>query len=709
MWRFTTPVRGDRIVAVSSSQGDGLNWLYHHVELRSDGTVWSWGNNSNGQLGDGTTDDSTVPVKAIGLDHIVGITAGCQYTLALRDDGTVWGMGRNNFGQLGIWPADHTSGVNTKPENIHPVPAQVEGVDGVQQVSANWHNSSALRYDGTVWGWGNNVSGSLGLGFSMVSSTSYVDAPTPCAGLTQVTAIANARYNTYALREDETVWAAGRTSGLGGPQTVTDGNWQQVPGLRHILSVSAQSGASTESNHALAADSSGRVWYWDYTRRTPVAVPGISSAAAISAGVPCDMVLLRDGSAVFECYGPDGFIDPVPLSVGDLASVSAGMFDADHGPLGLRSAFAIGVDGSLYSFDSETGNYIVPFHTPDGTALRDPNGPSLAPGLTADTPYNWVGLGQRATFTEDAAWRGGIFSVRVEGVELAPEAYSANAGEFLIDGSVFNHAGSYDVEVWSENYLDARYTAEVVDSPGLPVTDVSGIPDGWATGPVTFTLTPSGDADPFSVRYALGDDEMSEYTAPVEVSAEGTTTLSFFTTDDAGQVEATKTATIKIDSGKPVTTIDGLPDNGISRTPVTFSLSSADDVSCVVPGAIRYVLDSVQPTATYTTPVQVTTGGQHTVTYWAKDVAGNKESAHTATFTISTEAARVSGADRYETASLVCASTFATGSCDAVVIATGADFPDALCAAGLAGAVEGPVLLTPKNAAPTWSSTKLFA
>jgi alpha-tubulin suppressor-like RCC1 family protein len=73
----------------------------HTVYLKTDGTVWAWGNNSNGQLGDGTTTQSTSPVQVSGLSNVTAIAAGATHTVALKTDGTVWAWGDNSNGQLG--------------------------------------------------------------------------------------------------------------------------------------------------------------------------------------------------------------------------------------------------------------------------------------------------------------------------------------------------------------------------------------------------------------------------------------------------------------------------------------------------------------------------------------------------------------------------------------------------------------------------------
>src|SRR5205823_835287 len=77
----------------------GGNWSSFAV--KSDGTVWAWGANDQGQLGDGTTTNRTTPVQVTGLTGVTAIAAGGWHTLALKSDGTIWGWGGNWAGQLG--------------------------------------------------------------------------------------------------------------------------------------------------------------------------------------------------------------------------------------------------------------------------------------------------------------------------------------------------------------------------------------------------------------------------------------------------------------------------------------------------------------------------------------------------------------------------------------------------------------------------------
>lgn len=143
------------------------------MALKSDGTVWSWGDNSYGQLGNGSTLGETVPVPVQGLTKVKEIATGPSHALALREDGSVWAWGQNGYGQLG----NGTS-------NSNDIPVQVPGISNVIAIAAGSSHSLALTSDGTVWAWGNNANGRLGDG-----TTSIRYRPVPISGLTNVVSI----------------------------------------------------------------------------------------------------------------------------------------------------------------------------------------------------------------------------------------------------------------------------------------------------------------------------------------------------------------------------------------------------------------------------------------------------------------------------------------------------------------------------------------
>jgi alpha-tubulin suppressor-like RCC1 family protein len=118
----------------------------HSLVVRQDGTVWAWGDNFRGQLGNGTRDSGqTTPAQVPGLSDVVAVAAGWEHSLALKLDGTVWAWGSNHFGQLG----------NVALEDS-PLPVQVQGLQGVSSISARLDLSAAVKSDGTVWQWGSD-------------------------------------------------------------------------------------------------------------------------------------------------------------------------------------------------------------------------------------------------------------------------------------------------------------------------------------------------------------------------------------------------------------------------------------------------------------------------------------------------------------------------------------------------------------------------
>jgi alpha-tubulin suppressor-like RCC1 family protein len=155
----STPVQVNGLAGVTAIAAGDL----HSLALRTDGTVWAWGYNYAGQLGNGTTTHSSVPVQVSGLSDVTAIAAGSaqgDHSLALRTDGTVWAWGYNYAGQLG-------NGTTTNS----PTPVQVSGLSDVTAIAAGFNHSLALRTDGTVRAWGNNFAGQLGNGTTTNSPT----------------------------------------------------------------------------------------------------------------------------------------------------------------------------------------------------------------------------------------------------------------------------------------------------------------------------------------------------------------------------------------------------------------------------------------------------------------------------------------------------------------------------------------------------------
>jgi alpha-tubulin suppressor-like RCC1 family protein len=180
--------------------------------VKSDGTVFAWGLNTAGALGNGstTTGFSTTPVQVSGLTSVTSIAGGDLGAYALRGDGTVWAWGSNREGQLGNGQQCNAN-VNVPCESR--VPVRVSNLTDVTSIAGGRYNGYAVKGDGTAWAWGANSNGALGDGVDCTQANiefpCAARVPVQVSGLTDVTRVASFEYGGYALHEDQTLSAWG--------------------------------------------------------------------------------------------------------------------------------------------------------------------------------------------------------------------------------------------------------------------------------------------------------------------------------------------------------------------------------------------------------------------------------------------------------------------------------------------------------------------
>lgn len=306
--------------------------------LLEDGTIVSWGQNDEGQLGNGPMGGngplgtypkpSITPVRVTGLKDIIQIEAGDKHGLALRKDGTVWAWGNREDGAVG----------DGQPKTLRPLkaigPTQVPGLQGITQIAATRRHNLALRADGKVMAWGLNHDGQLGNGTrdNGWSPVEVSGLDLPAVGLAKVgrvvaiaAGVASFAGNSFsgAVRDDGTVWTWGSGvagvsgNGVANPSPDDPGGRNllpvQVNGLTNVKAISFGDGHAA----ALLRDGTLRMWGHngfgqlgvsttnDYSFK-PTPVKGITNVSAIYLGSFRSVAVRTDGSVWIWGFGSSG-------------------------------------------------------------------------------------------------------------------------------------------------------------------------------------------------------------------------------------------------------------------------------------------------------------------------------------------------------------------------------------------------------------------
>jgi hypothetical protein len=265
LWTWGTNTNGqlgdgsgtNRSTPVTTTSG-GITWKQvsagtdHTAAIKTDGTLWTWGRNYGGALGTNNTTNRNTPVTTFaGGTDWKQVSTGNQFTAAIKTDGTLWIWGYNNFGQLGT---------NALSNRSTPVTTFAGGTNWQQVSASNASHTAAIKTDGTLWIWGNGGNGQLGTNALSNRSTPV----TTFAGGTnwqQVSCDGDATVNghTAAIKTDGTLWTWGTgTSGQLGNNTASGSstpittfaggtNWKQV---------------SCGGYHTAAIKTDGTLWTW---------------------------------------------------------------------------------------------------------------------------------------------------------------------------------------------------------------------------------------------------------------------------------------------------------------------------------------------------------------------------------------------------------------------------------------------------------------
>jgi alpha-tubulin suppressor-like RCC1 family protein len=273
----------------------------HSLALSSDGTVWAWGDNEYGELGDGNFIQSDSPVKVVGLSDITQIAAGSVWSLALRSDGTVWAWGNNLYNDLGPQVQD--------VYDNRDVPVQVTGLSGVTQIAAGGSFGMAIQTTvklgflrHSLWTWGQETWGQVGNGqLTDPFSPGGVINPYQVTGIPAPAAIAAGTYSAMMVGTDGSVWGWGQdlfgNLGVGSgngilyspTQTLNPGSGiiQLAAGYDDVLGLRSDGTVVAWGNNSNGQLGDGTTT----TRVTPVQVSGLSGVSQVSAGLDYNLAV----------------------------------------------------------------------------------------------------------------------------------------------------------------------------------------------------------------------------------------------------------------------------------------------------------------------------------------------------------------------------------------------------------------------------------
>lgn len=583
---LTLKARGFRTGWTTSDQGSATYTMNyglinagenHSLAVKQDATLWRWGSNSEGQLGDGTTGSlKTLPTQLASY-AVKGISGGALHTLVLKTDGTVWATGRNDEGQLGD---------RSFTDRLTPV--QSFGLTGMTAVEAGSKFSLALKSDQTVWSWGANDKGQLGNG-----NQNNNNKPVKITTIIGVTALAAGTRHSLALKSDGTVWAWGdNTNGQIGKATF--GGTQltpfQIPNLSGVIAIAAGS----DTSFAVKPDGSLYAWGWggggmlgdglNVSYSSPTAITTVTNAKGVAVGGDTSYVLRTDGTVRSFGNNANGELgvgatpsfSSTPMSITTLSNIVAISAGTDHAlaldASGIVWAWGAGALGQVGDGAQTSRN--VPIKVSEAGFAWKTATPRLSPSSQTFTGSGTVGV------TCDTV--GATLRYTLNG----PDPTDINSGSPVVNNQVtVNEPGTLRVRAFATGLADSNVAVGVYEiriaAPSFTFP---------SAGNVTASTTTPGSR----IHYRL--DGFSPTTADPwvatgsTISYQRTATLRAIAAKD-GYITSSESKANLFFSNGTVATPTASPAPGSYPAPISVSLTST------TPNAtIRYTTDSSTPT-----------------------------------------------------------------------------------------------------------------
>ena len=613
----------------------------HTVAIRDDGTLWAWGYNYYGQLGDGSTTQRNTPVQ-VGTDNDWSqVAAGYGYTVAIKDDGTLWAWGDNENGQLG----NGTSGALW----FATTPVQEATMsDNWSFVSAGYDHTVAIKDDGTLWSWGYNAQGALGNGDS--GSGKYEHTPVQEATMSDNWSYASGgSVHTVAIKTNGELWTWGYNSY--GQIGNGDSGWDKFIDTPFRVGTDEWSYAAAGYSHTVAIRDDGTLWAWgsndvgqlgDGTRgasalkTAPVQeVSGGTDWSYVSAGYDHTVAIRDDGT--LWVWGSNNF--------GQLGDGSSGGDAGSHTPILIDRAnmikeFSITVTAAVPAAPVITSgnNTSIVYGAGSTFTVTSTGSPARTYSLTGTVP---AGVSINATtgvMSIASSTAVGVHSFTVNASNgVSPDATqsftltvtAAPAAPVITSGNntsvVYGEGGTFDVTSTGNPAVTYSLTGAPAGVTINVTTGVMTIASSTDAGVHTFKLIASNGVSPdaeevftLTVRLApaitSANNTSAEYgaTKTFNVTATGDTTITYSLTGaPAGVTINATTGVMSIASSTAagahtftVTASNGVSPNATQSFTLTVTappaITSANSINVVSGAGGTFTVTSIgHPARTY--------------------------------------------------------------------------------------------------------------
>ncbi len=497
-----------------------------------------WGANADGQLGDGTTENSLAPIPVSDLGEVVSVAAGSDHSLALLSNGTVMAWGANNVGQLG-------DGNNTSSD----LPVAVSGLSGVTAIAAGGEFSLALLSNGHVMAWGEGEEGRLGDG-----SINNSNVPVEVTGLSEVTAISAGGKHGLALLSDGRVkaWGSDKEGQLGNGCDAPTCNGEETP--VEVTELGGVTAIAAGGEFSLALLSNGTVEAWGKNKGdqlgdgsktnsdTPVAVQGLIGVHAIAAGQSHSLAALTGGEVFAWGTGTSGELGNGAGTSSNVPVQASGLTEVTSVSAGLNYSVALQADGNVWTFGGGGEGQL-------GTGLKEK---SLKPvEVTGIHAVDQVSAGS--------------LSVLVAGPQLPSvtgispiEGNPAGGTHVTITGTNFSGvtAVHFGEAAATEYKIESATTIDAVAPAGTGVVPVTvTIPDGTSAEtpasdfyyvPIVTSVTPATGSQEGGTKVVIRGSNFEGVTAvdfgtnaATSVKVESATEVTATSPDGVGTVDVT--------------------------------------------------------------------------------------------------------------------------------------------------------------------------